>query len=66
MDLDFKIPKWVNKEIFYKMLEQLFDGVDGIIYFDIARALTSGENYSTLMLRVQIEMKLKGNNCWTN
>uniref|UniRef100_A0A1A9ZVF0 CHK domain-containing protein n=1 Tax=Glossina pallidipes TaxID=7398 RepID=A0A1A9ZVF0_GLOPL len=59
MDLDFKIPKWVNKEIFHKMLKQLFDGVDGIIYFDIARALTSGENYSTLMLRVQIEMKLK-------
>uniref|UniRef100_A0A1A9WJF7 CHK domain-containing protein n=1 Tax=Glossina brevipalpis TaxID=37001 RepID=A0A1A9WJF7_9MUSC len=59
MAQDIEIPKWINKEIFCKMLSQLNKGIDDIKSFNISRALASGENYSTLMLRVQIKMKLK-------
>lgn len=60
MSHELRIPKWVNKENFHKMLSQAIEDLEDITFFRASRAMVSGENYSTLILRVQIEMKLKG------
>uniref|UniRef100_A0A1A9VBF6 CHK domain-containing protein n=1 Tax=Glossina austeni TaxID=7395 RepID=A0A1A9VBF6_GLOAU len=59
MSHELRIPKWVNKENFHKMLSQAIADLEDITFFRASRAMVSGENYSTLILRVQIEMKLK-------
>lgn len=59
---DLRIPSWVNKENFQPVLSELYPDIDEVIAFKAYPAVAAGENYSTLMLRVQIVIKLKDTN----
>ncbi|KAH8363318.1 hypothetical protein KR084_008215 [Drosophila pseudotakahashii] len=56
---DQTTPKWVNKEIFHGLLEQSNQNFKAILKFVPTSAISKGENYLTIVLRIQIEMQLK-------
>lgn len=57
---DQPTPKWVTKELFSSLLEQSNRNFKAIIKFVPTSAISKGENYLTVVLRIQIEMQLKG------
>ncbi|XP_016952677.1 uncharacterized protein LOC108026304 isoform X2 [Drosophila biarmipes] len=52
-------PKWVSKELFHGLLEQNNTNFKAILKFVPTSAISKGENYLTIVLRIQIEMQLK-------
>ncbi|XP_060648425.1 uncharacterized protein LOC132786055 [Drosophila nasuta] len=56
---DSKVPDWVQAEIFTDVLKESVDGFSKIKSFKAAGGSAAGENYATIMLRVNIEVELK-------
>ena len=54
------IPEWVKAELFEELLKQKEPNYEKILSFRPHSALAAGENYATIMLRVEIEIQLKG------
>lgn len=54
-----QVPEWLTAEIFDGVLEKNFPAYQNIRSFKAFPGLAAGENYATLMLRVEIEMELK-------
>ncbi|XP_034659857.1 uncharacterized protein LOC117895984 [Drosophila subobscura] len=52
-------PEWVNKQLFVGLLEQTHDDFKAITNFATKAAISEGENYLTIVLRIQIGMQLK-------
>lgn len=57
---DEAIPEWVNQQLFHSLLEQSNNNFKAIVKFAPEAAITKGENYMTIVLRIHIEMQLKG------
>lgn len=57
---DHTTPEWVNKQLFHELLMQYVDNFKAIVSFAAKSATGQGENYLTIVLRVQITMLLKG------
>lgn len=55
-----KSPEWVNRELFAGLLKHNYVDFDGIQKFECISAISSGENYLTIVLRIGIEMLRKG------
>ncbi|XP_016980542.1 uncharacterized protein LOC108045665 [Drosophila rhopaloa] len=56
---DQTTPKWVNQELFNGLLEQNNKNFKAILTFVPTSAISKGENYLTIVLRIQIQMQLK-------
>ncbi|EDV53676.1 uncharacterized protein LOC6554927 isoform X1 [Drosophila erecta] len=56
---DQPTPKWVTKELFSSLLEQGNQNFKAIVKYVPTSAISKGENYLTIVLRIQIEMQLK-------
>lgn len=53
-------PQWVNREIFTGLLKQNYTEFENIEKFECTAAISGGENYLTIVLRIGIEMLMKG------
>ncbi|XP_017018492.1 uncharacterized protein CHKov2 [Drosophila kikkawai] len=53
------IPEWVNQQLFHGLLEQNIKNFKAIVKFVPGAAISKGENYLTIVLRIHIEMQLK-------
>ncbi|KAH8384020.1 hypothetical protein KR009_011739 [Drosophila setifemur] len=53
------IPKWVNEDYFLPILEKDVEGFDKIVNFTPIAATAPGENYTSIMIRVHIDILLK-------
>ncbi|KAH8382876.1 hypothetical protein KR009_005688 [Drosophila setifemur] len=56
---DQTTPDWVNKQLFHGLLEQQNKNFKAIINFTPKAAISKGENYLTIVLRILIEIQLK-------
>ncbi|KAH8247188.1 hypothetical protein KR038_000001, partial [Drosophila bunnanda] len=57
---DRKIPEWVNADLFEDVLRSSVEGYSKVSSFKAEFGSGAGENYATIMLRVHIEVELKG------
>ncbi|XP_037951328.1 uncharacterized protein LOC119682057 [Teleopsis dalmanni] len=53
------IPDWLTEELFVNILKEKFPEFQKIQEFDIVPAVGTGENYMTILLRVNIDIELK-------
>lgn len=53
-------PEWVNQQLFSDLLKQNYADFDAIQKFECTSAISGGENYLTIVLRISIEMRLRG------
>ncbi|KAL7728376.1 hypothetical protein ACLKA6_007467 [Drosophila palustris] len=53
------VPDWVNAEVFVDVLKESVDGFSKIKSFKAKSGTSAGENYATIMLRVNIEVELE-------
>lgn len=53
-------PEWVNQHLFSGLLKQNYNDFDTIQKFECTAAISGGENYLTIVLRIGIVMRLKG------
>lgn len=53
-------PQWVNRERFTGLLKQNYTEFENIEKFECTAAISGGENYLTIVLRIGIEMLMKG------
>ncbi|BFF89750.1 uncharacterized protein DMAD_08429 [Drosophila madeirensis] len=56
------IPKWVSEDYFLPILEQDVSGFQKIISFTPIAATAPGDNYTSIMIRVHIDILLKDGN----
>ncbi|XP_033239795.1 uncharacterized protein [Drosophila pseudoobscura] len=56
-----KVPDWINAEIFEDVLKSTVPGYSKVKTFKADSGSAAGENYATIMLRVNIEVELEGN-----
>lgn len=54
------IPKWINEDYFLPILEKDVTNFKRIIKFKPVAATAPGENYTSIMVRVIIEVELYG------
>ncbi|EDW51213.1 uncharacterized protein LOC6619717 [Drosophila sechellia] len=54
-----KIPDWVTAELFEDVLESSVDGYSKVRNFKAEMGSAAGDNYATIMLRVNIEVELQ-------
>ncbi|XP_020811176.1 uncharacterized protein LOC110186367 [Drosophila serrata] len=54
-----EIPSWVNQQLFHGLLEKNNKNFKAIVKFVPEAAISKGENYLTIVLRIHIEMQLK-------
>ncbi|XP_053959785.1 uncharacterized protein LOC128864241 [Anastrepha ludens] len=55
---NFENPKWLTAELFEKLLKDTVANYKSIKSFEAKPALAAGENYATIMLRVNIDIEL--------
>lgn len=53
-------PQWVNRERFTGLLKHNYTEFENIEKFECTAAISGGENYLTIVLRIGIEMLMKG------
>lgn len=53
-------PQWVNRQIFAGLLKSNYTEFENIEKFECTAAISGGENYLTIVLRIGIEMLMKG------
>ncbi|TMW53369.1 hypothetical protein DOY81_001573 [Sarcophaga bullata] len=53
------IPKWIEAKLFENILEENVEGFKNIKEFVVKPGTVEGENYATIMLKVEIEAELK-------
>lgn len=56
-----KVPDWVQPESFVDVLKESVKGFSKIKSFKANSGVGAGENYSTVMLRLNIDVELEGN-----
>uniref|UniRef100_A0A0A1XJI5 Hemoglobin subunit alpha-A n=2 Tax=Zeugodacus cucurbitae TaxID=28588 RepID=A0A0A1XJI5_ZEUCU len=56
--ISFENPKWLTAELFEKVLSEFIPKYRKITHFEAKPALAAGENYATVMLRIQIDVEL--------
>lgn len=54
------IPKWIKANLFEDVLKKTVKGFKNIKKFEVKPAAGAGENYATVMLRIEIESELDG------
>jgi len=54
------IPKWVNEDYFLPILQKDVEIFDKIVNFTPIAATAPGENYTSIMIRVIVDILLKG------
>ncbi|KAM8704327.1 hypothetical protein ACLKA7_008867 [Drosophila subpalustris] len=54
-----KVPDWVQAELFVDVLKESIKGFSKIKSFKVNSGSATGENYATIMLRVNIEVQLE-------
>ncbi|XP_034118061.2 uncharacterized protein LOC117576984 [Drosophila albomicans] len=52
-------PEWVNKQLFTGLLNHNYNDFETIKEFICTAAISGGENYLTIVLRIEIEMQMK-------
>ncbi|XP_017953427.1 uncharacterized protein LOC108648963 isoform X2 [Drosophila navojoa] len=52
-------PEWVNQQLFSDLLKQNYADFETIQKFECTSAISGGENYLTIVLRISIEMRLR-------
>uniref|UniRef100_A0A1I8MAB2 CHK kinase-like domain-containing protein n=1 Tax=Musca domestica TaxID=7370 RepID=A0A1I8MAB2_MUSDO len=57
-DANTSIPKWINANLFESVLKKTIKGYRCIRKFEVYPGSGTGENYATVMLKVQIEAEL--------
>ncbi|XP_060648424.1 uncharacterized protein LOC132786054 [Drosophila nasuta] len=55
------LPSWLKAEIFEPVLKDSFKNFKKIIKFNASRGTKPGDNYATLMLRIELEIELNDN-----
>lgn len=55
-----KIPEWINEDYFTPILEKNVENFKDILKFTPIAATEPGENYTSIMVRVIIEVLLTG------
>lgn len=55
-----QVPKWLKQDLFIDLLKQRFPKFQSIKSFKPVAGLKPGENYSTIMLRLQFKVELEG------
>ena len=55
------VPKWLEAKLFETILKENFDKYKEIKEFKAYAGLPAGENYSTVMTRIEIVIELEGN-----
>lgn len=55
-----KVPDWVQGELFIDVLKDTVKGFSEIKSFKAESGSAAGENYATIMLRVNIQVQLEG------
>ncbi|XP_023036013.1 uncharacterized protein LOC6650744 [Drosophila willistoni] len=53
------IPDWVNQQLFQGLIKEHYSNLLAIEKFTSKAAISMGENYLTIVLRIQIEMQMK-------
>jgi len=53
-------PEWVNKQLFTGLLKHNYNDFKTIQKFVCTAAISGGENYLTIVLRIEIGMQMKG------
>lgn len=57
-------PQWVNEELFIDVVRADCENYQKIRKFNVSPATKAGDNYSSIMLKVDIEIELTGKfNC---
>lgn len=59
------IPDWLESKLFENVLKDTVKDFKKILNFKVKRALPPGENYATIMLKIQIEVELNSGECQT-
>lgn len=54
------VPDWVQPDVFVDLLKSSVKGFSRIKNFKVSSGVGAGENYSTVMLRVSIDVELEG------
>lgn len=57
---NLKIPEWINEDYFTPILEKNVENFKDILKFTPIAATEPGENYTSIMVRVIIEVLLTG------
>lgn len=57
-----KIPEWINEAYFVPILEKDVDNFKEVSKFTAVAATAPGENYTSIMVRVVIDVILTGKN----
>jgi len=55
-----KIPDWITAELFEDVLKANVEGYSKVKTFKADIGSAAGENYATIMLRVNIDVELQG------
>lgn len=58
-----KVPEWLQGDLFIDVLRSNVSGFSKIKSFNAKSGSAAGENYATIMLRVNIEVELEGISC---
>lgn len=58
-----KVPEWLQGELFIDVLRNNVSGFSKIKSFNAKSGSAAGENYATIMLRVNIDVELEGTSC---
>ncbi|KAM7360756.1 LOW QUALITY PROTEIN: uncharacterized protein ACRADG_007515 [Cochliomyia hominivorax] len=53
------IPAWIKADLFEPVYREIFPDFKGIKNFNVVPALSAGENYATVMLRLEAEIRLE-------
>lgn len=61
-----EIPSWITQNLFEDVLKDEFDGFSKITSFRPSLACAPGENYASVMVRVEINFELKGKTTISN
>ena len=59
-NVNLDIPNWINEEYFVPILEKDVPQFDKICSFKCIAATQAGENYTSIMVRVIMDILLKG------
>lgn len=54
------VPHWIHQSYFMEIIKQSVPNCKHISNFDVRPALSAGENYGSLMLRVKIDIVCEG------
>lgn len=57
---DIDIPEWIQAGLFEPVFKEMYPDFRQTKNFKAKKALSAGENYATIMLRLEADIELKG------